>query len=132
VIYGIGVDMVQVSRIRAGLDRFGERFARRILSTGEFEEFQHAGKPAHFLAKRFAAKEAAAKAFGTGFRDGLTLPQISVVHDTLGRPLLEYTGRASEILTEQGIGSSHLSLTDEEDHALAFVTLLRLGPATPR
>ena len=131
MIYGIGVDMVQVSRIRRGLERFGDRFATRILSTRELHEFQHAVKPAHFLAKRFAAKEAVAKTFGTGFRDGLTLPQISVTHDTLGRPLLEYTGRASEIITEQGIGSSHLSLTDEEDHALAFVTLLLQGATTP-
>ena len=124
MIYGIGVDMVRISRMHAGLARFGDRFAQRILSRQEFEEFQATGKRASFLAKRFAAKEAAVKALGTGFRDGLGLRHITVVHDTMGRPYLRYSGRASEILREQGIGDSHLSITDEEDHALAFVMLL--------
>ena len=124
MIYGVGVDMVKVSRIRAGLDRFGDRFARRILSSSEFEDFQRAGRRASFLAKRFAAKEAVAKALGTGFRDGLTLRQISVEHDSLGKPQLRYSGRASELLEANGIGDSHLSITDEDDHALAFVALI--------
>ena len=125
MIFGVGVDMVKVSRIRAGLERFGDRFARRILSDSEFHEFQHSGRPAAFLAKRFAAKEAAAKALGTGFRNGLTLRQISVVHDPLGKPELRYTGRASALLQTHEIGESHLSITDEEDYALAFVALGR-------
>ena len=123
MIYGVGVDMVKVSRIRAGLERFGDRFARRILSDSELQEFQRAGRRADFLAKRFAAKEAVAKALGRGFRDGLTLRQISVVHDALGKPELRYTGRASELLRENRIGQSHLSISDEEDYALAFVAL---------
>ena len=127
MIYGIGIDMVRISRISAGLDRFGERFARRILSPSEYSEFEEFKQPtrrARFLAKHFAAKEAVAKALGTGFRDGLTLRQISVVHDRLGKPLLSYSGRASEMLDTRRIGSSHLSITDEEDHAVAFVTLV--------
>ncbi len=126
MIYGVGVDMVNVSRIRAGLERFGDRFARRILSVSEFGEFQRAGMRDRFVAKRFAVKEALVKALGTGFRDGLTLRQISVVHDALGKPGLRYSGRASELLKSNGIEDSHLSITDEDDYALAFVVLARI------
>ena len=125
MIYGIGVDLVRVSRIQAGLDRFGERFARRILAADEVADFQRSSRQAYFLAKRFAAKEAAAKAFGTGFRDGLSLRHIGVAHDKLGRPYLEYSGRASQLLEEFNISASYLSLSDEQDHALAFVTLVQ-------
>ncbi len=125
MIYGIGVDLVRVSRIRDGLDRFGERYARRILTENELPDFQRSSRPAYFLAKRFAAKEAAAKAFGTGFRSGLSLRHIGVGHDKLGRPYLECSGRAAQMLEEFGIAASHLSLTDEQDYALAFVTLVR-------
>ena len=127
MIYGIGVDMVKVSRIRAGLERFGDRYARRILSVSEFEEFQRARRRDSFLAKRFAVKEAVAKALGTGFRDGLTLRQISVVHDALGKPEVRCSGRASELLEASGIGESHVSISDEDDYALAFVTLTRIS-----
>lgn len=125
MIHGIGVDLVRISRMQSGLERFGERYARRILTTKEYTEFLQAPHRANFLAKRFAAKEAAVKAFGTGFRDGLALRHIGVSHDRLGRPFLEYSERASEMLSELGIGGSHLSISDEDDHALAFVTLIR-------
>ena len=128
MIYGVGVDMVRVSRIQAGLERFGDRFARRILSASEFGEFQRAERRDSFVAKRFAAKEAVAKALGTGFRDGLTLRQISVVHDALGKPGLRYSGRASELLKANGVGDSHLSITDEDDYSMAFVVLARICP----
>ena len=127
MIYGVGVDMVKVSRIRAGLERFGDRYARRILSVSEFGEFQRAGKRDSFVAKRFAAKEAVVKALGTGFRHGLALRQISVVHDALGKPELQCSGRASELFEANGIGDSHVSITDEDDYALAFVTLTRIS-----
>lgn len=125
MIYGIGTDIVRVARMEAGLARFGERFARRILADAEWEGFRRAPHPARFLAKRFAAKEAAAKAFGTGFRDGLGLSQIVVAHDARGRPLLEFSGRAAEFVREEGIGAAHLSVSDEDSHAIAFVTLVR-------
>jgi holo-[acyl-carrier protein] synthase len=124
VIYGIGADIVRVSRIQRGLDRFGERFARRILTPQEWNEFARSKRPAHFLATHFAAKEAAAKAMGLGFRGGLSPRNIGVVHDAKGRPWLDYQGRAEELRVDLGIGESHVSLADEDDHALAFVTLL--------
>ena len=123
MIVGIGVDLVRVERLSRSLERFGERFARKILGGGELDGFHRSARPGHFLAKRFAAKEAAAKAIGTGFRDGLTLPQIQVENDVVGRPLLRFTGRAAELIAERGVTAAHLSLSDEEEHAVAYVVL---------
>jgi len=123
MIYGIGTDIVRIERIDKNLQRYGERFASRILSDNEFEGFQASARKAHFLAKRFAAKEAAAKALGTGFRDGLRLRDISVIHDELGKPILDFSPRGQEQLKIRCIGVTHLSISDEQDYALAFVTL---------
>jgi holo-[acyl-carrier protein] synthase len=125
VIHGVGVDLVRVARMQGMLDRFGERLALRILAPAELEEFRSTRRPAHFLAKRFAAKEALAKALGTGFRGGLGLRDIGVAHDHLGRPSLTYSPGAREILEHHGVGEAHLSLADEEDHAVAVVALVR-------
>lgn len=127
MIYGIGADIVQVSRIQSGLERFGESFARRILGEGKLPEFRTSSRQAHFLAKHFAAKEAVAKAIGTGFRDGMKLCDIAVVHDHVGRPGLSFSGRTGQMLKEIGVVESHLSLADEHDYALAFVVLLTAG-----
>jgi holo-[acyl-carrier protein] synthase len=131
VIYGIGVDLVEIDRIRRGLNRFGPRLARRILSEGEYAEFYSRRHPPAFLATRFAAKEAFAKALGTGFKGGIRLRDISVRSDPSGRPILEYTGQALELLRKLDIGRSHLSLADEHEYALAFVTLEKLSTPSP-
>lgn len=125
MIYGIGTDIVQVSRIRDSLERFGTRFARRMLAEPEWARFETAARPAHFLAKRFAAKEAAAKALGTGFRDGLGLRDFIIVNDARGRPGLEFAGRARELGEALGVGERFVSISDERDYAVAFVTLMR-------
>ncbi len=131
LVHGIGTDIVRVSRMAASLERHGERFARRILAGAELAEFRDSRRQAHFLAKRFAAKEAMVKALGTGFRDGLTLQQIQVTHDARGRPALDYCGRARELCRTLGIREAHLSLADEEDYAIAFVLLLAGGFTAP-
>jgi holo-[acyl-carrier protein] synthase len=123
MIFGIGTDIVRVERMRRDIERFGDRFAERILTEQEMREYQEVGQRAHFLAKRFAAKEAAAKAMGTGFNHGIQLRQIGVGHDDNGKPLLEFSGAAREFLHRHGIRVSHISLADEQDHAVAFVTL---------
>lgn len=125
MIHGIGTDIVQVARIRASLDRFGERFARRVLASEEWARFTTSAQPAHFLARRFAAKEATAKALGTGFRDGLGLRDIVVVNDIRGRPGLVFQGRARELEENLGIGECFVSISDEREYAVAFVTLMR-------
>ena len=123
MIFGIGTDIVRVARMQQDLDRYGERFAERILTANELQEFHRNTGKANFLARRFAAKEAAVKALGTGFSNGVLLHDIEVAHDAQGKPLLQFHGRARELLQEKSIVVAHISLADEQDHAVAFVTL---------
>lgn len=124
MIYGIGTDLVQVTRMQDNIDRYGDKFARRVLTRREFDEYCGQQQPAHFLAKRFAAKEATAKAMGIGFSKGLSLRHIGVRHDELGKPYIEYTGKGKELYHKYGITECHVSIADERDYAIAFVTLL--------
>lgn len=125
MIFGIGTDIVAIARMEKALARHGERFAERILAESERAAYAEAAKPARFLAKRFAAKEAAAKALGTGFSGGISLHHITVDHDTLGRPLLSFHGQAISFCRERGVGEAHLSISDEHDYAIAHVILMR-------
>ncbi|GMR15938.1 MAG: holo-ACP synthase [Gammaproteobacteria bacterium] len=124
MIYGIGTDIVHINRMRENLDKHGDKFARRILTELEFDEFKDKKNKASFLAKRFAAKEAVAKAMGTGFSQGLSLHHIGVKHDEAGKPILEFLDVAKTFLQEKNIKQTHLSLADERDYAVAFVTLV--------
>ncbi|MFA7240131.1 MAG: holo-ACP synthase [Sulfuricellaceae bacterium] len=125
MIYGIGADIVATRRVTQALERFGERFAARILAPEERAEFVAHNSPARFLAKRFAAKEAFAKALGTGIRHPATLHNIRVGHDSLGKPSLEFDPTLAFDLEQRGINHHHLSLSDEQDMAVAFVVLER-------
>ncbi len=124
MIIGIGTDIVRVSRMARNLERYGDKFAARILTSSEFAEFSQHKRPAGFLAKRFAAKEAAAKAMGCGFRDGLMLTHIGIGHDEFGKPLLEYRDKAIEVCNRLKVSHSHVSISDEDEYAVAFVTLV--------
>jgi holo-[acyl-carrier protein] synthase len=126
VIFGIGTDIVRIQRMADNLDRYGERFAARILTEAELVVFRDTAHRPQFLAKRFAAKEAAAKALGTGFRNGLSLRDIGVNNDALGKPVLAFSERARQILQNQGIGAAHLSLSDEAEYAIAYVVFENL------
>lgn len=128
MIFGIGTDIVRVARMQRNLERYGEKFAQRLLTEHELKEFLQTPNKAHYLARRFAAKEAAVKAMGTGFADGIHVRDIGVVHDANGKPLLEFHGQALEFLRRHGICAANVSLADEEDHAVAFVTLECDGP----
>lgn len=125
MIYGIGTDIVAIKRIEAALARFGDRFAMRVLALEERESFRASEHPARFLAKRFAAKEAFAKAIGTGLRHPVTLHGIHVLHDALGRPELGFDPGLAEALQARGIRGHHLSISDEKEMAVAFVVLER-------
>lgn len=127
MIFGIGTDIVRVSRIQKSLDRYGERFSRRILAGQELDDLQRTLHPARFLARRFAAKEAVVKAYGTGFTQGMTFRDIVVSHDAAGKPVLLLSGRALELQQEMGIGETFISISDEQEYAVAFVTLLKVG-----
>jgi len=121
---GIGTDLVHIPRMQVLLDKHGDKIATRILSDTEFSQFQQSNKPAAFLAKRFAAKEATAKALGTGFRDGLSLRHIEVNNDSKGKPSLQFYHRGLALLEELNIGQTMISLSDEGDYAIAYVVLM--------
>lgn len=128
MIVGIGTDLVEIARIHKAHQRFGRRLAQRLLGPMELEDFATCGDPAAFLARRFAAKEAAAKALGTGFQQGLSWSDIQVCHSGLGQPRLCWAGRALARFQTLGSGlQSHISIADERDYALAFVVLERLA-----
>ena len=127
MIHGIGTDIVHIPRITATLTRFGDRFARRVLNHREFHDLDGVNRKDVFLAKRFAVKEAAAKAIGTGFRKGVAMCDISLEHDDLGRPILSFHGVAGKMRADMGIGDAHVSVSDEREYALAFVTLMKDG-----
>lgn len=124
MIFGIGTDIVQIARMQRNLDKHGDRFAQRILTEDEYSEYLEKPFQANFLAKRFAAKEAAAKAMGTGFSQGLSLQHIGVTHNDLGKPMLTFSKNAEQFILDNNITDQHVSLSDEKEYAVAFVTLV--------
>lgn len=124
MIVGIGTDIVRIERIASALDRYGSAFARRVLTSGELAQFQQRSRPAPWLAKRFAAKEAVAKAFGTGIGK-LSFQHIEVFNNALGAPQLRLYDYGLELQHENDVRHIHISLSDEQDNALAFVVLER-------
>lgn len=123
MIYGIGTDIVEVARIEDSLSRFGDAFAQRILNELEWQDYAASRVKARFLAKRFAAKEAFAKALGTGIRGAASFDNIGIGHDALGKPEFQLAPALQAFLQEKGIGSLHLSISDEKALAAAFVVL---------
>ncbi len=122
-IIGLGTDIVEIARIEDVIARSGDSLARRILTENEFEQFQQQSKPARFLAKRFAVKEAAAKALGTGIRQGLAFNQFEVSNNELGKPLLRLTGEAEKLALRMQATHFHVSITDERHYAAATVII---------
>ena len=125
MIVGIGSDLVHISRVEAVLERQGEAFAKRILRPEEFETFFQKNKPgqrAAFLAKRFAAKEALSKALKTGIGK-VSWQHILVTNSLSGTPEITLSDQALSVFKALGAESVHLSLSDEQDLALAFVVL---------
>jgi holo-[acyl-carrier protein] synthase len=123
MIYGVGNDVVEIGRIERALERFGERFARRILCESELKRFNAHRKPAAYLAKRFAAKEAFTKALGTGIRAPANWHGVWVKNLPSGKPTLEYSAALRSLLERRGVTSSHVSLSDERGVAFATVIL---------
>lgn len=123
MIAGIGTDIVSVARIEAALARHGGAFARKILSAEELLEYATQAHPARFLSKRFAAKEAFAKATGHGLRHPVSLHNITVSHDELGKPVFVFAAELAEFMQKSALTKHHLSISDERDTAVAFVVL---------
>ena len=132
MIYGIGTDLLDAERIRQGLVRFGEHYADRILAPAEHAGYYASSDPARFLAKCFAAKEAFAKAAGTGLRAPVCLRNIAVLRDAYGKPLIECAPELSDWLAARRITAHHVSLSDEGNLVLAFVVLEQTpSPTSP-
>jgi len=123
LIYGVGTDLIEIPRIERALARFGERFAERILCDPELRRFREHARPASYLAKRFAAKEAFTKALGTGIHAPANWHGVWVVNRQSGKPELRYSPALTALLETRGIRRSHLSLTDERGMAAATVVL---------
>ena len=123
MIFGIGTDIVEYARIDAMWQRLGVRLAERILSEAELPEFHAHTHPARLLAKRFAAKEAFAKAVGSGLRHPVSLSRISITHDGLGKPVLQFDPLLRNYLAQLGVSGHHLSISDERNMIVAFVVL---------
>ena len=123
MIVGIGVDIVAIHRMEKTLERHDNKLPEKLLTAEEFSEFSQHSQPAMFLAKRFAVKEAVAKAFGTGFRNGLQHHHIGLTHTELGCPQLIFYETAKDWIEKQGITNTHVSLSDEKDTVIAYVIL---------
>ena len=123
MIYGIGIDVVEPHRVERLLAKYGERFARRVLTPLEWPGYLKTVRPVLFLANRFSAKEAFSKAMGTGFRYPVTLQCISVVQNRAGKPGFEFHPRLGELVKDRGIIAHHLTISDEKSLACACVVL---------
>jgi|TARA_B100000795_G_scaffold243866_1_gene208031 holo-[acyl-carrier protein] synthase len=123
MIYGIGTDIVEVKRIREALNKYGIALAKKILTSQELLAYKNTEVKENFLAKRFAAKEAFAKAMGTGMRSPVNFKSIEIIHDSLGKPEIKTIQKLSLLVQSQNIKHCHLSISDEKNIAVAFVIL---------
>ena len=123
MIFGVGTDVVELTRIKATYARFGEHFVNRLLMDEERELFERSKWPARFLAMRFAGKEAVVKAMGTGFAHGVWIRDVGITSDKRGRPLVIWSERGQAVCDEMGIGAGHVSLTDDAGLIIAFAVV---------
>ena len=121
MIAGLGIDVVEIDRIQHSLTRFGAHFLQRVLT--EKERAALPATPASYVAARFAAKEAAVKALGTGFAQGITLQDIEIVNGSLGEPCLSLRGAAQQRMQTLGATRIYVSLTHSRQTAAAVVIL---------
>ena len=125
MIFGIGTDVVQLSRIEATWARHGEHFVRRLLMPEEERAFRAYKRPARFLAMRFAAKEAIVKALGTGFAHGVWIRDVGIAPNAWGRPEVIWSERGRRRRDELGAGEGHVTLTDEAGLVVAVAVRMR-------
>jgi holo-[acyl-carrier protein] synthase len=125
MIFGVGTDLVRVDRIAATYARYGDHFVERLLLPEERVLFEPSRRPERFLAMRFAAKEAIAKALGTGFRHGAWIRDFGFRANDWGRPEVLFSPRGRALADRLGAGEGHVSLSDEAGLVLAVAVLLR-------
>ena len=122
-VIGIGVDLVECSRIQHSLDRFGDRFLRRVFTDGEIAYSNSMKFPARHLAARFAAKEAVSKAFGTGIGKSMGWRDIDVQKKSSGEPFLVLSGGAETLARDLGMTKALITLSHTDQHAIAMIVL---------
>ena len=130
-VLGIGVDLVECARIQHSLDRFGEKFLRRVFTDGEIEYSMSMKFPARHLAARFAAKEAVSKAFGTGIGKAMGWRNIDIRKKSSGEPFLVFTEGAEKLAKERGVTSALITLSHTDHHAMATVVLEGAAASAP-
>ncbi|MCP3688395.1 MAG: holo-ACP synthase [Gammaproteobacteria bacterium] len=123
MIAGIGVDIAETIRFTNLYDRYGERFARRILTDAELEQFHRRSQSTLFLATRFAVKEAAAKSLGTGFTQGISYKSFEVSNDVSGKPYLSFHHAALELIERRQVSNVFVSISDEKNYVVAMIIL---------
>ena len=125
MIFGVGTDILELSRIQETYDRFGDHFVNRLLMDEEREQFARNKWPVRYLAMRFAAKEATVKAMGTGFAHGMWIRDVGVVNNQWGRPEIIWSDRSRGVCEDLGINGGHVSLSDDAGLILAFAVVMR-------
>jgi len=125
MIFGIGVDVLEVKRIGQTLERFGTHFVERLLMPEEQAQLARTRRPERFIAMRFAAKEAIVKAMGTGFAHGVWIRDVGVVQNAWGKPEVVFSERGERVRKGLGVGEGHVTLTDEAGLVVAVAVLLR-------
>lgn len=122
MIKGMGLDLTEMDRMQRNWDRYGLKFAEKILTDKEIGELPQKN-PVPRLAALFAAKEAAVKALGTGFAEGIHFKCVEITHEASGRPVIRFLGKGQDKCDELGVQSAHISITHSRDTAAATVIL---------
>lgn len=122
-VIGIGTDIVDIRRIADMADNVQQRLAKRVLTSDEYQHYLSIKQPERYLAKRWAGKEAATKALGTGIAKGISFSHIEIFSLPSGQPMLELSAEAKVLAKKLGANSWHISLSDEKNYATAFVVL---------
>lgn len=129
MIYGIGIDVLQVDRVEHVYHKHGERFLAHLLMPEERAQFERTRRPVRFVAMRFAAKEAIVKGMGTGFSHGVWIRDVGIVQNSWGKPEVVYSTRGAKVRDALGIGEGHVTLTDEAGLVVAVAVLMRRAAA---
>ena len=136
MIYGTGVDLIEISRIRNSIQKYSGKFEERVFTSKEIDYCRSKADPSKHFAARFAAKEACSKALGTGLRMGVAWREMGVVNLPSGQPTMEVTGGAAarlQALVPPGLHPRiHVTITDDHPWAQAFVVIEAVAPDTPQ